>query len=388
MKTMNVPFDDLTQMASKQLGSGPELHGLTSRHISSRLMLNQAASTSAKPPIKKDWDLLFHPMFDEYFKLLIVVSTPISVATLLPPDTVRASSSSSSIDKDAPSLSTSLNIEATNSPLNSTNVETHEEVAEFDTDTFTNPFAPLDTCSTESSSRIVIVKKRGYFEESFAPVARIEDIRIFLAYVAHNNMVVFQMDVKTTFLNGILKEEVYVSQSEGFVNQDHPNNVFRLKKALYDLKQAPHAWYIRKRRDLLKARVICPLRGTSCWNDCKSCKVRVGSNGNSLWEASVLYDEKKGGVRYARKDDRGVSEGKEDVREVFQQHGSGAKRKLSRCGMNQMGNEPILALPEGANDFVVYYDARSKDLEACLEKGECDCLYIVTTGGSYKGLHG
>ncbi|GJX21537.1 hypothetical protein Tco_0225982 [Tanacetum coccineum] len=63
----------------------------------------------------------------------------------------------------------------------------------------------------------------------------------------------------------------------------------------------------------------------------------------------------------------------------FQQRGSRAKRKLSRCGRNQMGNEPILALPEGADDFVVYYDARSKDLEACLEKGEGDCLYVATT---------
>ncbi|GJT59151.1 hypothetical protein Tco_1002684 [Tanacetum coccineum] len=89
------------------------------------------------------------------------------------------------------------------------------------------------------------------------------------------------------------------------------------------------------------------------WNDCRSCKVRVGSNGNLLWEASVLYDEKKGGVRVAREDDHGVTEGREDVREVFQQRGSGAKRKLSRCGRNQMGNEPILALPEGAGDFVV-----------------------------------
>ncbi|GKE80039.1 hypothetical protein Tco_1550039 [Tanacetum coccineum] len=133
---------------------------------------------------------------------------------------------------------------------------------------------------------------------------------------------------------------------------------------------------------------LTPLRGTSCWNDCKSCKVRVGSNGNSLWEASVLYDEKKGGVRYAHKDDRGVSEGREYIREVFQQRGSGAKRKLSRCGRNQMGNEPILALPEGADDFVVYYDPRSKDLEACLEKGEGDCLYVATTEGSYEGLHG
>nr|GFC36378.1 retrovirus-related Pol polyprotein from transposon TNT 1-94 [Tanacetum cinerariifolium] len=79
------------------------------------------------------------------------------------------------------------------------------------------------------------------FEESFALVAHIEAIRIFLAYAAHNNMVVFQMDVKTTFLNGILKEEMYVSQPEGFVNQDHANHVFRSKKALYGLKQAPRA---------------------------------------------------------------------------------------------------------------------------------------------------
>ncbi|GKG03766.1 hypothetical protein Tco_0314153, partial [Tanacetum coccineum] len=59
----------------------------------------------------------------------------------------------------------------------------------------------------------------------------------------------------------------------------------------------------------------------------------------------------------------------QDVRKVFQQRGSGAKRKLSRCGRNQMSNEPILALQKGADDFVVYYDAQSKDLEACLEKG-------------------
>ncbi|GKA50541.1 hypothetical protein Tco_0743614, partial [Tanacetum coccineum] len=114
---------------------------------------------------------------------------------------------------------------------------------------------------------------------------------------------------------------------------------------------------------------LTSLERQEVWNDCRSCKVRVGSNGNLLWEASVLLGRKKGGVRVAREDDRGVTKGREDVREVFQQRGSGAKRKLSRCGRNQMGNEPILALPEGADDFVVYYDARSKDLKACLEKG-------------------
>ncbi|GKB93105.1 retrovirus-related pol polyprotein from transposon TNT 1-94 [Tanacetum coccineum] len=91
---------------------------------------------------------------------------------------------------------------------------------------------------------------RGYrqeegidFEESFAPVARLDAIRIFLAFAAHMNMIVYQMDVKTAFLNGILREEVYVSQPDGFVDQDNPNHVYKLKKALYGLKQAPRAWY-------------------------------------------------------------------------------------------------------------------------------------------------
>nr|GEY33573.1 hypothetical protein [Tanacetum cinerariifolium] len=81
------------------------------------------------------------------------------------------------------------------------------------------------------------------FEESFAPVARIEAIRIFIANAVSKNMTVYQMDVKTAFLNGELKEEVYVSQPEGFVDPDHPTHVYHLKKALYGLKQALWAWY-------------------------------------------------------------------------------------------------------------------------------------------------
>ncbi|GKE23067.1 retrovirus-related pol polyprotein from transposon TNT 1-94, partial [Tanacetum coccineum] len=91
---------------------------------------------------------------------------------------------------------------------------------------------------------------RGYrqeeginFEEAFAPVARLDAIRIFLAYAAHMNMIVYQMDVKTAFLNGILREEVYVSHPDWFVDQDNPNHVYKLKKALYGLKQALRAWY-------------------------------------------------------------------------------------------------------------------------------------------------
>ncbi|GJT08519.1 retrovirus-related pol polyprotein from transposon TNT 1-94 [Tanacetum coccineum] len=81
-----------------------------------------------------------------------------------------------------------------------------------------------------------------YFEVDLQ-IARLEAIRIFLAFAAHINMVVYQMDVKTAFLNGNLREEVYVSQSDGFVDKDNPNYVYKLKKALYGLKKAPRAWY-------------------------------------------------------------------------------------------------------------------------------------------------
>ena len=102
---------------------------------------------------------------------------------------------------------------------------------------------------------IVIRKKarlvaKGYrqeegidYDETFAPVARLEAIRMFLAYAAHKGFKVFQMDVKFAFLNGKLQEEVYVQQPPGFEDPKHPDYVYFLDKALYGLKQAPRAWY-------------------------------------------------------------------------------------------------------------------------------------------------
>nr|GEV48026.1 hypothetical protein [Tanacetum cinerariifolium] len=160
---MNVQFDKLTQIASEQHGSGPELHGLTYGHISLGLVLNHVASTSAKPPIKNDWYLLFQPMFDEYFKPPSIVSTSISTATLPPRDTAGAPSSTS-IDNDAPSLSTSPNNETTSPPINSTNVEIpqNKEVVVFDS---INPFSPPDTSLAESSFRIVDTSNMYTFQQ-------------------------------------------------------------------------------------------------------------------------------------------------------------------------------------------------------------------------------
>jgi hypothetical protein len=77
------------------------------------------------------------------------------------------------------------------------------------------------------------------FDETFAPVERLEAIRMFLAYSCHKNFKVYQMDVKSTFLNGDLEEEVYMEQPEGFSLTDNPDYVCKMKKALYGLKQAP-----------------------------------------------------------------------------------------------------------------------------------------------------
>ncbi|GKA94855.1 retrovirus-related pol polyprotein from transposon TNT 1-94 [Tanacetum coccineum] len=90
------------------------------------------------------------------------------------------------------------------------------------------------------------------FKESFAPFARIEAIRIFIANAASKNMTIYQMDVKTAFLNGELNEKVYVSQPEGFFDPDHPTHVYCMKKALYGLKQAPRVWYNTLSRFLLE----------------------------------------------------------------------------------------------------------------------------------------
>nr|GEZ00728.1 hypothetical protein [Tanacetum cinerariifolium] len=98
-----------------------------------------------------------------------------------------------------------------------------------------------------NKSRLVAkgyAQKEGVdFEESFAPVAWLEAVRLFIVYVAYKSFTIYMMDVKTAFLYGPLKEEVYVNQPDGFVDPYHPDKVYQLKKALYGLKQAPRAWY-------------------------------------------------------------------------------------------------------------------------------------------------
>ena len=100
-----------------------------------------------------------------------------------------------------------------------------------------------------SKSRLVA---QGYtqvegidFDETFAPIARLESIRILLIIASHLNFKLYQMDVKSAFLNGMLQEEVYIEQPKGFVDPHRPDDVYKLKRALYGLKQAPQVWYDR-----------------------------------------------------------------------------------------------------------------------------------------------
>nr|GEU82839.1 retrovirus-related Pol polyprotein from transposon TNT 1-94 [Tanacetum cinerariifolium] len=277
--TNDVTFDELTgQTAHDHISSGPTPKLLTPGPISSGLVSNSATGIPYVPPPNQELEMLFQPMFDEYFDTP-PVSQPVPPALAVhdlvfqpappaPADHVSVfptgTPASFSIKEDAPS--------------------TINPFAQVDDVPFVNLFV-LDPSSEATSSGEVIwelvppsdyamvialkwiykvkldeygdvlknktrLVEKGYgqeegidFEESFAPVARLEAIRIFIANAASKNMTVYQVAVKAAFLNGELKEEVYVSQPEGFVDPDHPHHVYRLKKALHGLKQALRAWY-------------------------------------------------------------------------------------------------------------------------------------------------
>nr|GFA68727.1 Gag-Pol polyprotein [Tanacetum cinerariifolium] len=137
-----------------------------------------------------------------------------------------------------------------------------------------------------NKSRLVAkgyAQKEGVdFEESFTPVARLEAGRLFIAYATHKSFTIYQMDVKTAFLYGPLKEEVYVNQPDGFVDPYHPDKVFRLKKALYGLKQAPRAWYDELSKFLLS-------KGFTKGLSKEDFKLKDGENLNKMKEKSDAF---------------------------------------------------------------------------------------------------
>ncbi|GJW57217.1 retrovirus-related pol polyprotein from transposon TNT 1-94 [Tanacetum coccineum] len=178
-------------------------------------------------PHRRDyWDHLFQPMFDEYFNPPTSVVSPVQVASTPRAIDLADSPVSTSIDQDALSISIPSTQDQEHSLIISQGFEKSPKTSHFHDD-------PLHESLHEDSN------SQGLSSN----VARIEAICIFITNIANKNMTIFQMDVKMAFLNGELNEEFYVSQPEGFVDQDNPSHVYKLKKALYGLKQAPLAWY-------------------------------------------------------------------------------------------------------------------------------------------------
>nr|GFB12736.1 hypothetical protein [Tanacetum cinerariifolium] len=245
MESIHVNFDELPQMASDQL----DRTGTTSNEL----------------------DLLFSPMFDE---LLNGSSKGVSKSSAV---------SAADASNQRQNHTTPLNIHTTHaptcqapplaptviSPENINQAETTRRQLESDAEmcmfaltvSRTEPKnikeAMSDSAWIESMQeehyqfdrldvwklvdRPLCTNEGVDFEESFAPVARLESVKLFIAYAAHKSFPIYQMDVKTAFLYGSLKEVVYVNQPDGFVDPYHPDKVYRLKKALYRLKQAPRA---------------------------------------------------------------------------------------------------------------------------------------------------
>nr|GEW89364.1 retrovirus-related Pol polyprotein from transposon TNT 1-94 [Tanacetum cinerariifolium] len=264
----------------------PAPNFLTPGQISLGLVTNSVPATPYVPPTNKELEILFQPKFNEYLEPSRVerpvypaqaVQAPVNSAaepTYMEDHPVAPVENNPFVNvfalKPHSEASSSGDISSTESTYFQA---MHDEIHEFDRLQVCELVPQPDCVMTIALKWIYKVKldeygdvlknkarlvAKGYgqkegidFEELFAPVARIEDIRIFIANAASKNMTIYQMDVKTAFVNDELKEKVYVSQPEGFVGADHPTHVYRLKKALYGLKQAPRAWYNTLSRFLL-----------------------------------------------------------------------------------------------------------------------------------------
>nr|GEX96985.1 retrovirus-related Pol polyprotein from transposon TNT 1-94 [Tanacetum cinerariifolium] len=311
VESIHIRFDEIKKMyetyvANETSGLVPQRQKVSDYDNSDLVPQLQNVSSSADAHVssQQELDLLFGPLYDEFF----IVGTS------------RVNKSSSPINNsNQQDTQPTTNIQTTSAASTSTYVHAEEnndnqaEEEHLQDDEFTNPLCVLIQEVAESSSHNIgnsnvptfnqpqvseyrrtkdhqleqvrgILSKpmqtsktvirlkwlwknkkdedqtiirnkvrlvaKGYaqeegvdFEESFAPVACLEAVRIFVAYAGHKSFPIYQMDVKMAFLNGPLTKEVYVAQPDGFVDPDHPEKVYRLRKALYGLKQAPKARY-------------------------------------------------------------------------------------------------------------------------------------------------
>nr|GEX29425.1 retrovirus-related Pol polyprotein from transposon TNT 1-94 [Tanacetum cinerariifolium] len=254
IKTIHVDFDELSAMASLQFSSGPKPKLMTpgiiinasepviSTGTPSSTTINQNAPSTSNSQTSQEIPPLVIPLGVEE------VDHDIKVAHMDNNPFVKFPIPEPSFEESSISIVIPNHVHSINQPPEHINKSTKDHPID---NVIGNPSRPvkLNELGGVLKNKACLVA-RDYrqeegieFEESFASVARIEAICIFIAFVSHMNMVVYQIDVKTTFLNGILREEVYVSQPDGFVYPKNLNHVYKLKKALYGLKQAPRALY-------------------------------------------------------------------------------------------------------------------------------------------------
>nr|GEY44848.1 hypothetical protein [Tanacetum cinerariifolium] len=301
VETIHVNFDELPQMASDHVSSDPspqcQQTALEHDSLSPGPQCQENVTQADRIVItSNELDLLFNPMFAELLNgSSQVVSKSSAVATADVPNQCQQLHTTPLNNQTTTDHTCQVPIQAptVTSTKNINQAETIEEYAHVQDDEFINIFStPVQDRGVTSNRHVdssnmhtfyqhhpsehrwtkdhplvqVIgnpsqsVRTRRQlesdgemcmfaltegidFEESFAPIARLEAVRLFIAYAAYKSFTVYQMDVKTTSLYGPLKEEVYVNQPDGFVDPYHPDKVYRLKKALYGLKQAPRAWY-------------------------------------------------------------------------------------------------------------------------------------------------
>ncbi|GKB80911.1 retrovirus-related pol polyprotein from transposon TNT 1-94 [Tanacetum coccineum] len=279
METIYVMFDKLTAMAFEQFSSGPRLQSMTPATSCLGLVPNPVPQQPFNPPMRNDWDRLFQPMFNEYFNPPLSDVSPVPVAVAPRAVEIAATPSSTTIDQDAPSSTN----QQQQSSIISQGVEEPIPNAHFD-DPYHEPPHNVSTSQESSSNNqrtskklcsnphrlrqckkkfinlkdykfrnwclVQIKQEEGIdFEESFVPVARIEVIRIFIENTPNKNMIIYQMDIKMAFLNGELKEEVYVSQPEGFVDQENPSHVQSIQHSSQGKKETTYyCWSSKKEK--------------------------------------------------------------------------------------------------------------------------------------------
>nr|GEU32981.1 retrovirus-related Pol polyprotein from transposon TNT 1-94 [Tanacetum cinerariifolium] len=237
METIHVNFDELTAMSSEHESFKP---------VYQRFINDDSSTGSMNISSKEDLDNLFGPMYEEYFEKRSS-DTSINFAAQQVHNHEDSPLTSSIVEEqEAHPIVTTSEEQTSLNPLNEADETNQEDSADFDGNT--------EECIN--------------FEKSFAPVARLESVWMFVAFAAHKSITIIHIDVKTAFLNDLLKEKVYVSQPNGFVNLDFPDHVYRLKKALYGLKQAPRAWYDRLSSFLIEHHFTKDHAG--CKDECKS----------------------------------------------------------------------------------------------------------------------